>query len=344
MPDREAAGGSIGGREGSPSTKSGGVAYTRVAAIFVLLLAIPGLLLSVITLGVFYAIPDRFGNLLARLPGEAVIRTVLIFAPVTLLAVVVLAVLYAFEKPVLDDTKPIAAVRVEAEAVEVPRINLRRLGWQVLVAGLLLLLLFITVQSAAFLSPAKFDNFIGKLPGGGILQFLSDIGFFLLVGLVLIALFLTYGTRRGVEGSGEELNSLRRWVRTTGPSRFAIGVVLLFSLPLFLLSMLSLTVFFIRPEGVLNFLTNFSKEVILRMGMVFVPASLFIVVALAILFLLRRVSVEESVGVAGTDGVIVPADWSPLRWYGSWALVFGLTAAGAAIYGVITGVLVLMLR
>src|SRR3989304_3450252 len=69
-------------------------ARTRLLAGLVLVPAIPLLAFSVFALAVFYTAPERFGAWLARLPGDTYLRTALIFAPATLLAVVVLATLY----------------------------------------------------------------------------------------------------------------------------------------------------------------------------------------------------------------------------------------------------------
>ncbi len=73
---------------------------SRVVATLVLVPAVPMLLLSIASLGLFYLAPVRFGQLISRLPGESLIRTALVFAPATLFAIVVLATLYAVEKPV----------------------------------------------------------------------------------------------------------------------------------------------------------------------------------------------------------------------------------------------------
>ena len=96
--------------------------FTRITATAVLVIAIPSLLLSSSALAVFYLAPDRFESILARLPGEAAIRTVLIFAPVTLLAIIVLALLYAFEKPPVELTRPVVVPMIDRAASGVPAV------------------------------------------------------------------------------------------------------------------------------------------------------------------------------------------------------------------------------
>ena len=75
--------------------------YSRVLAALVLFPTVPMLMLSVSALALFYLAPSRFGALLSRLPGESIIRSALVFAPATLFAIVILALLYVLEKPSL---------------------------------------------------------------------------------------------------------------------------------------------------------------------------------------------------------------------------------------------------
>ena len=72
---------------------------TRWVAGLLLVPSVPLLLLSVAALGLFYVAPQRFGELLERLPGDQYLRSALAFAPAVLLAFVVLAILYALERP-----------------------------------------------------------------------------------------------------------------------------------------------------------------------------------------------------------------------------------------------------
>ena len=73
---------------------------SKFVATAVLVPAVPMLLLSIASLGLFYLAPVRFGEIISRLPGKSLIRTALVFAPATLFAIVVLALLYAVEQPV----------------------------------------------------------------------------------------------------------------------------------------------------------------------------------------------------------------------------------------------------
>jgi hypothetical protein len=87
------------------------------------------------------------------------------------------------------------------------------------------------------------------------------------------------------------------------------------------------------------------KEVILRLGLLFLPSSLFIVVVLAVLFLPRRLLTE---GVRERffqpTGSIFDRFFQYVVSYGSWILYVGLTVALAVILGLVVGVIVLLLR
>jgi hypothetical protein len=82
--------------------------------VAVLIPAVPLLLISVAALAVFYTMPTRFNAWLSRLPGDDLLRTALIFAPATLVAIIVMAVLYANDAPrreAVEATRPSGGAR-----------------------------------------------------------------------------------------------------------------------------------------------------------------------------------------------------------------------------------------
>lgn len=334
---------------GGNKTSTGGVRSTRLVAALVLVLAAPMLMLSSLALALFYIAPTRFGDFLARLPGEVAIRTVLFFAPVTLFAIVVLAMLYAFEKPLVEITRPISIRPRESRpkrsiADLSPRMH--RLSWRSLMVTIPVFLASISIRAAAFLSPIKFENFLKRFPAGSVLNGLFEVGPILLLLMLVGELALLIRSRAGMmEGEEKGISQIRRWFYRVGPARLAVGVVLALAVPLLMASLLALSAFFLRPQQTLAILDNLPNEVVLRMGLIFAPASLFVVVSMAMLFLLQRSYSTQAgawmEGGAMPEGFIGRQVWS---WYGSWLLVGGVAIANAAIFGLIVGMAVLLLR
>lgn len=334
--------------ETTAPSKDGG-RYTRIAATIVLVIASPMLLLSGSALALFFAIPDRFNNFLARLPGEAAIRTVLIFAPAALLAIIVLALLYAIEPPAPEVPEPEPLPRAAIPVTRVPWLTEgRRVALSTGLLGLTIpvTLLIISVRSAAFLSPGRFENYVDRLPGTPIFEFFLGAGFLLILAVGLGGLFLFTGVGKGSDGESKGFGSrTRMWLEKFGPERLAVGSVLLFTLPMLLLSLLALTGFLARPSRVLDLLTQLPKEVILRLGLLFLPSSLFIVVVLAVLFLPRRlVSEGTRAKIFQRSGSFIDRGFQYLISFGSWIMYGGLVVALAVIFGLVVGVLVLLLR
>src|SRR3972149_4570000 len=111
-------------RPGRPrARRPRGGSSTRWVAGLLLVPSVPLLLLSVGALGLFYVAPQRFGELLERLPGDQYLRSALAFAPAVLLAFVVLAILYALERPApaAGEEGGAASARAPAEKAAVPR-------------------------------------------------------------------------------------------------------------------------------------------------------------------------------------------------------------------------------
>lgn len=334
-------------RSSEPSTSS--MRYTRIAATLVLLVAGPMLLISGSALALFYASPERFNNFLARLPGEAAIRTVMIFAPASLVAIIVLALLYAVDPGTKEITRPQPAVRLSPKPVPIDwstqerRVNT---GFWLLALSIPSFLFIVSMWSAGFLSPDRFTNILGRIPGGSLIELIIGPGFLLLLLLVLLGVLLFSGGREQVEaGERRFAHKVRDWIGNIGPERLAVGTVLLFSIPMLVFSLLALTSFFIRPTRVLDLLTQLPKEVILRLGLLFIPSSLFIVVVLAVLFLPRRLVTEESrMSLLNSSQSSFDRIFQYLTTYGSWILLGGLTAALAVFLGLVVGMVVLLLR
>jgi hypothetical protein len=336
----------VGGPEGGTS---GSNRRTRLTATLVLIATVPMLLLSGLILILFYISPVRFESLLARLPGETAIRTVLIFAPVTLLAIIVLALLYAFEKPAMEVTRPqvVRTQKLEREPLLLlAGLDVRRIAWWVFLLTSIGLLFLIPVRSAAFLSPEVFESFLSRFPGGRLISSLVHLGPVILLIIEMLALALFIGARVKRWG-GERENAMpgMKWLRKVGPTRLAVGMVLAFSLPILLLSLASLFLFFTRAEAFLRRIAGLSGETALRMGLIFIPACLIIVVVLALLFLIKGQSEVEMV----PDRMITTtssgsSSWDIFLWYLSWIFVWTIALAGATILGLVTGTGVLVLK
>ena len=330
-----------------PSTSS--MRYTRITATLVLLVAGPMLLISGSALALFYASPERFSNFLARLPGEAAIRTVMIFAPASLVAIIVLALLYAVDPGTKEITRPQPAVRLSPKTAPIDRSTKEKrvnTGFWILALSIPSTLFIVAMRSAGFLSPERFSNVLGRIPGGSLIELIIGPGFLILLLLALLGALLFSGGREQIEVQERPFaHKVRDWIGHIGPERLAVGAVLLFSIPMLVISLLALTGFFLRPTRVLDLLTQLPKEVILRLGLLFVPSSLFIVVVLAVLFLPRRLIAEVS-RMSSSDSSPSTFDriFQYLTSYGSWILLGGLTVALAIFLGLVVGVVVLMLR
>lgn len=314
--------------------------YPQLAAMAVLLVATPLLMLSGLALALFFAAPQRFDNLLARLPGEEVLRSVMIFAPAALVAIIVLAVLYALEPDEIEGEHPIVAPQSASLRELSEGILTQRLSAWFLPFSVPLFLLFIAIRSAAFLSPTSFANLLSRVPGGEFLALLLGPGLLFLLLLIILALRITFG------GNDEKtvqpprgFDRARQLLVAAGPARLAVGSMLLFSIPLLILSLLALTGFQARPGRVLALLLQLPKEVVLRLGLLFAPTSLFIVVSLGVQFMIRR-TIDEDIQPASTLATLSFL----IQRYGSWALLGGLLVASAVIVGLVVGVLVLLLR
>jgi len=240
----------------------------RWAAKLVLIPSVPLLLGSVAALGLFYAAPTRFSRLLARLPGEDLLRTILFFAPVTLFAIVVLAALYAFEKPgapaPVPQRRPLAASPL-------------------LITGPLLLVA-VTAWVARFLAPGRFAALLDPLPGTALLQSVVTFAVPALLALNLV-LLVSSGPRpsRAAPPGGPAPHPAPPSTRL---ARLVAGLLLVPTLPLLLASIVALALYSFSPARLEALLAQLSQATVVRLGLLFGPATLTAIVFLAALYLL----------------------------------------------------------
>lgn len=244
---------------------------TRLIATIVLVPTVPMLLASVGALVLFYLAPGRFGALLARLPGDEIIRSVLIFAPATLFAVVVLAVLYALDRP----PEAASAAKAPAAGLDSARIASRWL----LAPGLPLLVLSVGLWLFSFIAPSRFAALIEPLPGDAYLRLALRSAPVALLALVLpAALYLLLSGRRVTNRQGRALDP-------AGPVRWGVLLTLLATLPLLAFSLLALGTFLFSPDRFQGIMQQLTQDSFLRLALIFIPAVLLSLVLLAVLFL-----------------------------------------------------------
>ena len=319
--------------------------YTRVVAALVLFPAVPMLLLSVATLALFYLAPGRFGSLIARLPGESFIRTALVFAPATLFAIVVLAVLYAVEKPRGDtETQP---VRVQPQKHNLP--VARVAGMVALIATLLAFMFSIFVWALSFISPSRFDRLIEPLPFDTYLRAATPFlpWMFFAVALAAALFLLSAGGRKGgLERGRDDDVETRLAFGAKEPRRmidYAVSVVLFTAIPALLGSLAAVVLYYFRPERFGQVIARLPLESLVRAGLLFVPPTSFIVVVLAAIFLLRPRFTASAYSLGEVDDGTTEA--LPLRsTIAMWVLSAGLSMSAALGLGLLAVIAYLLLR
>jgi hypothetical protein len=277
---------------------------TQLLAGLILFPSIPLFFVSVAALALFYTMPERFGGLLARLPGDQFIRSALTFAPATLFALVVLALLYVVERPQSrtsgadDGLEPAEATeRVVERGLASGRHFLlvtARLG---LIGGLLLLVFSVSLLAVSFVAPGRFGLWMDAIPGGGYLRSVVRVGPFLLFAGVVIAglVLLLLGERRTVSRPG------------TGATvaQFAAGAALLLAIPLLLASLGAFALYYLSPARFEALLLTISMDNLIRLSLIFAPAVLFSIVVLAGLVLFTgSVAQRPSANVRTGDSVV----------------------------------------
>ncbi|MFN2147979.1 MAG: hypothetical protein ACK2T2_06270 [Anaerolineales bacterium] len=312
--------------------------YSRVLAALVLVPAVPMLLLSVGTLLLFYLAPVRFGDLLARLPGESFIRTALIFAPATLFAVVVLALLYAVEKPAGAQDEPAQPARKAAVATRA--MVMRPAARLALAIAVPLWLFALGLWSLSFISPGRFDRLLSPLPGDSYLRPLIPYAPWVLFLIVIAAASFAFAPQRAEDEAGV---ASRRPARGAAQLlRPAVSAVLISSLPALLGSLAALALYWLRPESFARMLERLPFDTLVRAAMVFVPPTSFVVVVLASMYLLgtsrlRRIPTSEIT----PSRAFAPSLRSNL---GMLVLTAGLSLSAALGLGLLGALIYLILR
>jgi hypothetical protein len=246
--------------------------------VVVLVPAVPLLLMSVAALAVFYTMPTRFNAWLNRLPGDDLLRTALIFAPATLVAIIVMAVLYANDAP-------------RRQAVEATRPSFRRQSIQARQRGGLaraslwltipLLMLVAAAHLVAFVVPERVDYWLRLLPATALLTRLFDISLYLVLAAIGIGLLLGFApVRKATPATGAG----RGWT-TARVARFGALLILVPSLALLLLTGAGLVWVSVSPERLAWLAERLPAETLLRLGLMFSPAMLLGLVVLAGLYL-----------------------------------------------------------
>ncbi len=291
---------------------------TRTLAVLVLIPGVPLLLASVSALVLFYLAPDRLARILARLPGQEIIRTLLFFAPVTLFGVVILAILYARDSARLPAPAPQPAARRALPFTT----------W-LLWISLPLLLASGVAWAARFLAPGRFNRMLEALPGTSYLQHLVSavppVLLVIVVGTLLVRLIRSAPPAEAAATSRADLS--------LGLAKFAAVLVLLPSLPLLLLSGGGLALYYLRPDLLLAIAAKLSQATVLRLGVLVLPMSLLALIFLATLTLLSMPGRRAAAPGGETGRLAVVA-----------LLVAGLMVTMAVAVGVVGAVIWLLLR
>jgi hypothetical protein len=330
---------------------------TRWVAGLLLIPSVPLLLLSVAALGLFYVAPERFGELLARLPGDQYLRSALAFAPAALLAFVVLAVLYALERPgppeeappsstgpavvipaVLEAgppmavTHPVAIADSGAAAASAgsrpaaPRTSPAfRLSSTVLMLSTPAFLAAAVAALLAFIAPERFWEVLSGLPGQRYLRAGVPLAPLALLAVLVVAGITAAGSAPPTWAGG------RRWLASLMPrlpGTISLGVAAL----LWLGSLAGLLLFQLRPGLLDRLVDRISAETLLRVQLAFAPVLLLAVVLLAGLSLMGgRVSLRGT-GQAARSAAAVAV------------LSLGLVLTGLLSLALLAAVAVMILR
>jgi hypothetical protein len=317
--------------------RTNGWPYTRTVAILVLIPSVPLLLLSMAALALFYITPDRFGKLISRLPGEAFVRMALVFAPVTLFAVVVLALLYAY------DRSPTGVARARLDRrTDVPlslvkedgaRFYTRWVARLSLAPAVLALLASTGLWALSFVSPPRFDRLMDPLPGDRYLRPLvpwAPIGLFIVVLCVLYLAFDGRSFSRGV-------------VRSSRPLSLAVGIALVSAAPILLFSLAALGVYFISPIRFEQVLARLPYEEFIRLVLTFAPAVLFALVLLAFLYLQKqRIGATQPSEVNTAQRIGISQEFRST--IAVWVLVGGLILTASVGLGLLCVAIYLIVR
>jgi hypothetical protein len=266
----------------------------------VLIPAVPLLALSVAALAVFYTMPTRFNAWLNRLPGDDLLRTALIFAPATLLAIIVMAVLYANDAPrreALEATRP---------ARSRPALRIRRrggLGRASLWVSLPALMLVAAAHLVAFVAPERTERLLQALPATPILTRLFALSPYVVLAAVGLGLFVGFAPGRA---PAKEAESSRGWT-TARIARLGALLILVPSIGLLLLSISGLVWVNASADSLAWLTDRLPAETLLRLGLMFAPAMLLGLILLAGLYLAAPSrSLAEPGQAVGASGRLPP--------------------------------------
>ncbi len=294
---------------------------TRTVAVLVLIPGIPMLLASVAALVLFYLAPDRLGRLLARLPGQEVIRTLLFFAPVTLFAVVTLAILYARDRPQSPAPAPRPTVRRATPLtacllwITIPLLLASGVAW-----------------AARFLAPGRFGRMLEALPGTTFLHHLVSAAPLVLLAIVVMMLLAHLSGARRRADTAEAAVS---WSDISlALAKLAATLVLVPSIPLLLFSSVGLALYYLEPRLLQAVAARLSQATVLRLGVLIFPVALLALIFLAALTL---VSIP-----ARRPGEVQAVEWRRLA--GVAVLIAGLLGTMATAVGVVGAVIWLLVR
>jgi hypothetical protein len=255
---------------------------SQILAAIVLPPSVIFLFLSVAALAVFYARPARFNAWLSRLPGDDLLRTALIFAPATLMAVVVMAVLY-----ISDGSR--------REAAEATRPMRRRRGVRPRQrGGLARRSLWLTVpflvfvaaaQVVAFAAPTRVDAVLDALPATSLLTRLFDLS--PLIALAAVGLGLIFGfvpAGEAPEVAVGEVAPAPTWTAAR-IARLGALLILIPAAALLIMTASGWALVLPSPERLAWLADRLPAETLLRLGLTFAPAMFLGVVLLAGLYL-----------------------------------------------------------
>jgi hypothetical protein len=273
--------------ERARASRPRGGSTTRWVAGLLLVPSIPLLLLSVAALGLFYVAPERFGELLERLPGDQYLRSALAFAPAVLLAFVVLAILYALERPAPAEGEggAAASARAPAETAAVPRPPRASPAFRISALALLLatpaFLAAAVAALLAFIAPGRFWQALSDLPGQRLLRAGVPLAPVALLGILAVAGFMAARTASPGWAGG------RRWL-TQAAARLPTATSLGLAVLLWLGSLGGLLLFQLRPELLEQLVERLTARTLFRIQLAFAPVVLFAVVLLSGLSLIGR--------------------------------------------------------
>jgi hypothetical protein len=289
------------------------------------------LLLSVASLGLFYLAPVRFGQLISRLPGESLIRTALVFAPATLFAIVVLAILYAIEQPV-------DSVRTRPQRMRAPLVQrLKSLGQWLLGPTAIVSIVSLGLTALAFVSEERFNRLLAPLPGDSYWKPLVPISPWVLFPLTLILAYLAFSpTEKGAEPS--------TFSRRKSLLDSAVVALLFFSVPSLFVSTAAFIIFRLRPERVNAILERLPFDTLVRLLLLMAPPTFFAVVMLAVLFLLGTKTKPEPIGMTTSSDQRVQAGQELRSRLAMGVLVAGLSLTAFLGIGSLGALVYILLR